>query len=448
MFVDEVKVEIKAGDGGNGSIAFRREKYVPHGGPAGGDGGAGGSVILESDSNLSTLLDFRYQHKYEAPRGGHGASKQMHGPDATDLVLRVPVGTSATDADTGQILADLTKHGQKAIIASGGRGGRGNMHFGSSTQQAPKFSENGEPGEHRFVKLELKLLADVGIIGFPNAGKSTLIAAMSAARPKIADYPFTTLVPNLGLVRVDEEKNFVAADIPGLIEGASEGIGLGHQFLRHIERTRLLVHMIDASGITGRDPLEDFDIINRELAAYSDRLAALPQIVVLNKSDVADPEEIDLIRDTLGERIQGLLTISAATGHGVRDLVYIIAQRLENLPSEPLISEEEIVRITANGAGRRRFDKRWTIEYDPSEQLFTIKGTGIERFVAMTNMTNEEGVKRLQKTMEKIGVVAKLKSLGAKEGDSVKIGESEFSYIDEDAEDDAGVSDHDEEEFG
>ncbi len=241
VFVDEVTIEVKAGDGGNGAVAFRKEKYVPHGGPNGGDGGRGGDIILEADSNLSTLLDFRYQRKYDAPRGTHGISQDMHGKDAGDMILKVPIGTSATDTATGYVIADLTKHGQQAKIARGGQGGRGNAHFASSVQQAPKFAENGEPGEARTLKLELKLLADVGLIGYPNVGKSTLIAALSAARPKIADYPFTTLVPNLGVVRVDEERTFVIADIPGLIEGASEGIGLGHQFLRHVERTRLLL---------------------------------------------------------------------------------------------------------------------------------------------------------------------------------------------------------------
>src|SRR5262245_16428476 len=273
MFVDQGEIEVKAGDGGNGAVTFRKEKFVPRGGPSGGDGGRGGGIVLEVDPHLSTLLDFRYKRHYKAERGGDGRSKDMYGKDSADLVLKVPPGTAAYDRDSGVLVADLIELGSRAMVAKGGVGGRGNAHFASSIQQAPKFAEKGEPGEERWLRLELKLLADVGLLGFPSVGKSTLIAAVSAARPKIAEYPFTTLVPNLGVVYMEPGKSFVMADLPGLIEGAHEGAGLGHQFLRHVERTRVLVHMLDISGMTGRDPLEDFRVINRELELYSPELA-------------------------------------------------------------------------------------------------------------------------------------------------------------------------------
>ena len=433
MFVDEVTVTIKGGDGGNGAVAFRREKFVPNGGPNGGDGGKGGSVILEADSNLSTLLDFRYQTKYEAKRGENGAGRDMFGHDSPDMVLKVPIGTVATDTGTGRVIADLMRHGDRAVVAVGGIGGRGNAKFTSSTHQTPKFSENGEPGEMRLLRLELKLLADVGLIGFPNVGKSTLIASVSAARPKIADYPFTTLVPNLGVVRVDDEHIFVMADIPGLIEGASEGVGLGHQFLRHIERTRLLVHIVDVSGLSGRDPLQDYAIINNELRAYRPELADLPQLVALNKIDIGDPEEVAAVRELLeGEGAITVFEISAATHQGTQELVYACAQRLAELPRHTPPVIDEIVRITAGSMSQRQRDRRWDVAWVEDESRYVVSGPGIERFVAMTNMENEAAVTRLQRTLERTGIVRKLRAIGAKEGDTVKIGSIEFDYVDED----------------
>ena len=430
MFVDEVVIDVKAGDGGNGSVAFRKEKYVPRGGPNGGDGGKGGDVYLEADSNLSTLLDFRYQRHYEALRGIHGTSRDMSGKNAGDITLKVPVGTTATDIETDRILTDLTKHGQRVVIARGGQGGRGNAHFASSVQQAPKYAENGEPGEEHQIKLELKLLADVGLIGYPNVGKSTLIAALSAAKPKIADYPFTTLVPNLGVVRVDEERTFVIADIPGLIEGASEGVGLGHQFLRHVERTRLLCHLIDISGTTGREPLDDYAVINRELAAYDDKLAQLPQVVVLNKSDIADEEEAELLRAEFAAEDKPVFVISAATRVGLEPLVYFLAERLSEMPLPPPF-DDEIVRITADTMKSRRTDRRWEAAYDAGTQTYVVSGKGIERLVAMTQLQNEDAVHRLQKTLEKTGIINKLRTLGAKQGDTVRIGKAVFDFFDE-----------------
>lgn len=443
MFVDEVTVDVQAGNGGNGAVAFRKEKYVPFGGPNGGDGGKGGDVVLEADSNLSTLLDFRYQHKYEAKAGTHGISKDMHGKDAADLVLKVPLGTTATDTATGQVLADLTTTGQRATIARGGHGGRGNAHFASSTHQAPKFAENGEPGEAWTIMLELKLLADVGLIGYPNVGKSTLIAAISAAKPKIADYPFTTLVPNLGVVRVGPERSFVVADIPGLIEGASEGIGLGHQFLRHVERNRFLAHLIDVSGTTGREPLDDFAVINRELAAYSETLAQLPQAIVLNKVDVADPDEVAALKADLEAEGHPVFVVSAATREGLEPLVFFLAARLDEMPRPPSTNDDEIVRITAGRSPRT--DRRWEASYDAANSVYVVQGKGMERMVSMTNLDNEAALTRLQRTMEKSGVIRKLRVLGAKEGDTIRIGKVEFNFADEDAE---TPSDEDDEEIG
>jgi len=438
MFVDEVLIEVKGGDGGNGAVAFRREKFVPNGGPNGGDGGAGGDVILEADSNLSTLLDFQYQRRYEAPSGDNGTGRDMHGLNAKDLILKVPIGTVATDTTTGRVVADLTKHGVKAVVAQGGVGGRGNARFTSSTHQTPKFSENGEPGMLLSLKLELKLLADVGIIGFPNVGKSTLIAAVSAARPKIANYPFTTLVPNLGVVRVDHARTLVMADIPGLIEGASEGIGLGHQFLRHIERTRILVHVLDVSGTSGRDPLEDYATINKELAAYSKELSELPQIIALNKVDIGDPDMTALIREELEKEGKPIFVISAATHEGTQELVYACATMLLEIPRYVTPVDDEIVRITVDTMAQRRRDRRWDVVWSDEEGMFVVSGPGIERFVYMTNMDNEAAVTRLQRTLNRAGIVKKLRALNAKEGDTVRIGTIEFDYIDEDFEDEKG----------
>ncbi len=432
IFVDEVTIDVKAGDGGNGAVAFRKEKFVPFGGPNGGDGGKGGDIYIESDSNLSTLLDFRYQRHYEAERGIHGTSRDMHGKNAGDLTLKVPVGTTATDATTGRIIADLTKHGEKAMIARGGEGGRGNAHFANSTHQAPKFAENGEPGEEKSITLELKLLADVGLIGYPNVGKSTLIAALSAAKPKIADYPFTTLVPNLGVVCVDDERTFVIADIPGLIEGASEGVGLGHQFLRHVERTRLLCHLIDVSDTSGRDPMDDYAIINRELANYNEELALLPQVVVLNKTDIADPEIVEMLRAEFADEDKPVFVVSAATRSGLEPLVYYLAQRLSEMPL-PMPFDDGIVRITPETVKGRRPDRRWEAHYDAANQVYVVTGAGIERLIAMTQLTNDDALSRLQRTLEKTGIINKLRTLGAQEGDTVRIGKAEFDFFDENA---------------
>jgi GTPase len=424
MFVDEVTIQVKAGRGGNGSVSFRREKHVPRGGPDGGDGGRGGDVILVADPMLTTLIDFRFKREYKAESGGAGGGNNKSGKNGGTIELRVPTGTQVFDMDTGEPAADLVRAGQREIIARGGKGGRGNAQFVSSTHQAPKFAENGEPGEERTLRLDLKLLADVGLIGFPNVGKSTLVSKVSAAKPKIADYPFTTLVPNLGVVQVEPGKSFVMADIPGLIEGASEGAGLGHQFLRHVERTRLLVHVLDVSGLTMRDAYEDFSIVNRELTAYTERLAGLPQLVALNKSDMPGAGEIlPGLRARLQEEGYTIFEISALTGEGVQDLVYALSRALEEIPV-PAVStaEEEIVRYRAPDADQ------WAVERMGND--FVVRGKGVERLIAMTDMNNEAGVRRLQRILDKMGVVSRLRDLGAEHGHQVRIGTVEFDFLD------------------
>ena len=333
MFVDEVEIHVRAGDGGRGCVSFRREKFVPRGGPNGGDGGRGGSVILEADEGLGTLLDFRYRRHYTAPRGGHGEGSDRHGANGGDLVLRVPVGTTVRERDTGLLLGDLTADGERLDIARGGRGGRGNARFATSTHRAPRHAEPGEPGEERGLRLELRLLADVGVVGFPNAGKSTLVARLSAARPKIADYPFTTLVPTLGLVRLDVERSFVIADVPGLIPGASEGKGLGLRFLRHLERTRVLVHLLDLDPATGRDPVEDWRTIQAELRAYSPELAARPQLVAANKIDLegAAPRLKRVVAMGRRRRLP-VFPLAARTGHGLAELRAALGAALAAAP--------------------------------------------------------------------------------------------------------------------
>ena len=430
MFVDEVQISVKSGSGGNGVIAFRREKFVPRGGPSGGDGGKGGDVALLPDGRLTTLIDFRYKRNYKAERGGDGGQSNMTGKNGVDLVLRVPVGTQVYDSDTGELIADLVVEGRPYVIAKGGRGGRGNQHFATPTVQTPRIAENGEPGEERNLRLELKLLADVGLIGFPNVGKSTLIAQVSAARPKIADYPFTTLVPNLGVVRVDEERSFVMADIPGLIEGAHTGAGLGDRFLRHVERTRLLVHIIDVSGFTGRDAAEDFDAINRELRLYSPALAELPQVVAFNKIDVPGARETaEPLAKALQDREFHVFMISAATGEGVQPLVYFLSDellKLDKIVPTP-VEAEEIVRITPDKLDEHNFEVEKAAEHE-----FVVKGRGIERTVAMSNLNSDEAVRRLHRKLERLGVIKRLEESGVENGDTVRIGAIEFDYASED----------------
>ena len=430
QFVDEVEIEVKAGDGGNGIVAFRREKFVPRGGPAGGDGGRGGSVILEADSGLNTLVDLRYKRRYKADRGGDGGANDRTGRNGDDLVIKVPVGTVVFDADTDEMLGDLVESGQRLVAAEGGRGGRGNAAFATSTLQTPRFAEKGDPGEERRLRLELKLLADVGIVGFPNVGKSTLISRISAAKPKIADYPFTTITPNLGVVRADENRSFVVADMPGLIEGAHQGAGLGHQFLKHIERTRLLVHLIDCSGTTGRDPIEDFNIINEELRAFNPKLAELPQIVALSKIDVSGAAEIaDRAAGSLAKSGFAVYKISGVTGEGVNELIFAIADALDKLgPRETVTVAEEVVVFKPDVDS-----DRWEVKRTAPDE-FVVEGKRVEILVARADVNNEYSLRRLQRQLDRLGVIAELRRLGAKDGDTVRIRDVEFEFQDEESE--------------
>lgn len=422
MFYDKAKVYVKGGDGGNGAVAFRREKYVPLGGPSGGDGGRGGSIYFIADEGLRTLVDFRYQRHYKGNRGEHGQGKGMHGRNAEDTFVRVPVGTVIRDFDTGELLVDMTEDGQQAEIAAGGRGGRGNARFANATNKAPRISEKGEPGQERWVSLELKLLADVGLVGFPNAGKSTLISRISAAKPKIADYPFTTLVPNLGVVRMPDGDSFVVADIPGLIEGAHQGAGLGHEFLRHVERTRVLIHVVDMAGSEGRDPLEDFKAINKELEAYNPDLAHRPQVVAANKMDLAGAtENLQRLKHALGEETE-VFPISAVTGEGIEPLLFKVAGTLAVAePPKPIARDaEKVTRVAAA--------PRFTVQKE--EGVYIVAGKEIERHYAMTDFNNEDAIKRFLRIVKVMGIEDELRKQGAKNGDAVRIGDLVFDFVD------------------
>ncbi len=428
MFVDQVKIYVKGGDGGNGMVAFRREKYVPNGGPAGGDGGKGANVVFEVEEGLRTLMDFRYQRHFKAPRGEHGMSKNQHGKNAKDMVVKVPPGTVVTDAASGEVIADLTEHGQQAVIARGGRGGRGNSRFATPANPAPELSENGEPGQERDVVLELKLLADVGLVGFPSVGKSTLLSVVSAARPKIAEYHFTTIVPNLGMVETEDGRSFVMADLPGLIEGAHSGVGLGHQFLRHIERTRVIVHVIDMAAVEGRDPYEDYQIINRELEEYNLRLTERPQLIVANKMDMPEAEEnLKVFKEKLKDD-NPVFPISAFTRDGLRDLLFAIADTLEKTEEFPLFEPEEEDGGINRVVYRHEEDKdKFTITRDP-DGTFVISGETIEKLFKMTNFASEESTRKFARQMRGMGIDDALRERGAVDGDTVRILKYEFEF--------------------
>ncbi|MDA8440912.1 MAG: GTPase ObgE [Peptococcaceae bacterium] len=424
MFYDEAKVYVKGGDGGSGAVAFRREKYVPEGGPSGGDGGRGGDVEFVGDEGLWTLADFRYQRHYKAERGEHGQGKNMHGKRGERLSIRVPVGTVIRDSETKEILADIVYDGQAIIVAQGGRGGRGNARFMSNTNKAPTTSEKGEPGQERWLVLELKVLADVGLVGFPNVGKSTLIAQVSAARPKIADYHFTTLVPNLGVVDLADGISFVIADIPGIIEGAHTGAGLGHDFLRHTERTRLLIHVLDVAGSESRNPVEDYHIIMRELALYNPQLAQRPQIIAANKMDLTGAEEsLGQLRAELGDEPE-IFPISAATGQGVQALMQRVGQLLEYIK----VSAPEPVQAEAARLVKVEPEQRFSIKVE--DGVFVVKSRELERHVAMTNFETEGGINRFQNILRAMGVEAALREAGAKDGSKVRLADLEFDFID------------------
>lgn len=422
MFIDSAKIYIKAGDGGNGAVSFHREKYIAKGGPDGGDGGKGGDVIFIADESLRTLQDFRYKRKYVANPGQNGGSGNCSGRSAEDLIIKVPVGTIIKEEETGRIIADLVTPGKKVVVAKGGKGGAGNQHFATPTRQVPNFAKSGDPGEEINAMLELKLLADVGLIGFPNVGKSTILSMVSAAEPKIANYHFTTLEPNLGVVRIDEGKSFVLADIPGLIEGAHEGTGLGHKFLKHVERTRMLIHVVDVSGSEDRDPLNDFEIINNELKQYNPKLYEKQQVIAANKMDVTGAEEnLRVFTEEMESRGYKVFPISAATSVGLKELLYYVSQKLDEIPDTILSddTEDEVVYTV---------DEEEPFQVRKENDIFVVEGNWIRKLVNSTNFNNYESLQYFQRSIKRKGVVDSLENMGINEGDTVKMYDLEFEY--------------------
>lgn len=424
MFFDTAKILVKAGNGGNGAVSFHREKYVAAGGPDGGDGGKGGSIIFEIDYAISTLVDFRYKRKYVAENGGDGTSGRCFGKDASDLVIKVPAGTLIRDAETNRLLADMTPPNERTVLFKGGNGGWGNTHFATPTRQVPRFAKPGQKGEERELKLELKLIADVGLLGFPNVGKSTLLASVTAARPKIANYHFTTLEPNLGVVEMKNlgaDGSFVLADIPGLIEGASEGVGLGHEFLRHVERTRLLIHVVDVSGIEGRNPIEDFDAINKELFNYNETLSERPQIVAANKTDIIYDDT--LYKDFCAEmekRGIEVFEISAATQKGVSELMSAVATKLKTIPVIENFEPDPVLEVVEDAP---------LFEIRRENEVFVVEGSWVENLVCSTNLADDESFNFFQRSLRKKGVIDALEKAGIKEGDTVRMYDLEFDFV-------------------
>ena len=425
MFIDKARIFVKAGNGGNGAVSFRREKYVPAGGPDGGDGGRGASVIFEVDNDLRTLMDFKYQRKYVATPGGDGSKKRQAGKNGEDLVLKVPAGTIIRDEASGKIIADLKHEGDRAVVARGGRGGKGNQHFANAVRQAPNFAKSGTDGEERWVILELKMIADVGLLGFPNVGKSTFLSVVTAAKPKIANYHFTTLTPNLGVVQTKFGDSFVLADIPGLIEGAAEGIGLGHDFLRHVERTKVLIHIVDISGLEGRNALEDFDAINGELKLYNEKLSTRPQVVVANKIDILEDESVyEEFKTTLEERGYKVFKMSAATREGVDDVIAYVSQVLKDAEEIELVSEDELYVPELDDAEEEG------LQIEIEDGVYVVTGKSLRRIMYSVNFEDKESIQFFQKTMESQGVFDRLREMGIEDGDTVKIYDIEFEFYD------------------
>ena len=419
VFLDEAVVEFVSGLGGSGAVSFHTEKYVPRGGPDGANGGKGGNIVLIADRGKRTLYDFKLRDRFEAQNGEHGVSNKR-GRDGKGIEVKVPVGTVVTDIETGEPIVDLNHHGMKFIIAKGGRGGFGNEHYTSSVRQAPNFAEKGEPGEKRKVKLELKLLADVALVGLPNAGKSTLISRISAARPKIADYPFTTIVPNLGVVYF-RDTTFVVADMPGLIEGASQGIGLGHQFLRHVERSRILVHVVDAFPIDESDPIANYELIENELKLYSEEIWQRPRIIALNKLDLLSEEDFEELKKKFERFEKPLFPISAVTGKGLEPLQHAMVDVLEAASPNEELTITPVLKPLA--------DNHWEVER--TEASFVVKGKGVERMVAMTDFGSRDAIRHLHRRLERMGVIERLREMGIEEGDTVEIGEAELAFSDD-----------------
>ncbi len=423
MFKDSAKINVKAGNGGNGCVSFHREKYVAAGGPDGGDGGKGGDVIFEVDEGLNTLIDFKYKKNFKAQSGEDGGTSNCSGKNGMDLIIKVPMGTIIKDELTGVVLVDMIKQGQKCVIAKGGKGGRGNQHFATPTRQIPNFAKSGDIGEEYSLILEMKVIADVGLIGFPNVGKSTMLSMVSAAKPKIANYHFTTLVPNLGVVKIEQGKSFVIADIPGLIEGASEGVGLGHEFLRHVERTKLLVHVVDVSEIEGRNAIEDFETINKELLRYNELLASRPQIVAANKMDIPGTEEkYASFKAEMENRGYKVFGISAATNKGLKELMYYVSNALSTLPDTILIDENKVEEVVYTAKDEKPF------EIHIADGVYVVEGNWLRKVLGSTNITNFESLQYFQRALKKKGVISALEEMGIKEGDTVRIYDTEFDY--------------------
>ena len=426
MFADIATIYIRSGNGGDGHVGFHREKFIAAGGPNGGDGGRGGDIVFEVDDGLNTLNDYRYKRKYKAQNGEPGGNNNCAGKDGEDLILKVPEGTVIKEAESGKVIADLSHENRRVVILKGGRGGKGNQHYATPTMQIPKYAQPGQEGRELNVILELKVIADVGLVGFPNVGKSTFLSRVSNARPKIANYHFTTLNPNLGVVKLDDTDGFVIADIPGLIEGASEGVGLGHEFLKHVERCRVLIHILDGASTEGRDPLDDYKKINEELARYSEVLAAKPQIIAVNKMDLFTPEEqeiaLTLIQDGLPEGTP-VYPISAVSGHGVRELLYAAYNMLHTVEEEPIVFEQEFFPETMDGS-----DEPFTVEYDMENSMYVVEGPRIERMLGYTNLDSEKGFEFFQNFLKTNGILKQLEDLGIQDGDTVRMYGLQFDY--------------------
>ena len=427
MFADSAKIYIRSGKGGDGHVSFRRELYVAAGGPDGGDGGCGGDLIFEVDPGMNTLNDFRHIRKYVAGDGQPGGRRRCHGADGADLVVKVPEGTVVKEAETGKVIVDMSHDCKREVILKGGRGGKGNMNYATPTMQVPKYAQPGKPGRELNVILELKTIADVGLVGLPNVGKSTFLSRVSNAKPKIANYHFTTLQPMLGVVDLEGTDGFVIADIPGLIEGAADGIGLGHEFLRHIERTKVFIHMVDAASTEGRDPLNDINIINQELKKYSEELAARPQVIAANKTDVFYGTEEDTVISLLREEFEPkgipVFPISAVSGKGVKELLYHVKKMLDDIHEEPTVFEREFVLDEMDFA-----DEPYTVEYDEKENMYVVEGPRIERMLGYTNLDSEKGFQFFQKFLKTSGILEELERLGIEEGDTVRMYDLQFDY--------------------
>lgn len=428
MFVDRARIYARSGKGGDGHVSFRREKYVPDGGPDGGDGGRGGDVIFQVDEGLNTLVEFKHVHKYKAGDGEQGGKKNCRGKDGQDIVIKVPMGTVIKEAESGQVIVDMSGENRRVVLLKGGKGGNGNQHYATPTMQAPKYAQPGQPAQELELFLELKVIADVGLVGFPNVGKSTFLSKVTNARPKIANYHFTTLNPNLGVVDLEGTGGFVIADIPGLIEGASEGVGLGYEFLRHIERTKVIIHVVDAAGTEGRDPIEDIYTINKELEAYNPQIAARPQVIAANKMDAIYEEDqekaLKALKDEFEPKGIKVYPISAVSGKGLTEMLYEVYQLLQNVGEEPTVFEQEYFPEMMFGGENEPF----TVTYDPDEQEYVVEGPRIEKMLGYTNLDSEKGFTFFQNFLKENGILDQLEALGIKDGDTVRLYGHSFDY--------------------